>query len=440
MKEHYKSQFHLYNLHRVTSELNPVGYEEYIKRKEALESKKKTNKTTNNINSLKNANNNITTNYCDICYKTFSTNNKLSEHLSSRAHKQKKLLFDEKVRKQNSIQTINSTNSLNGLTNSTNNMVNRPSSKSKDNKKLLTAKENHLICFVCNYPFNSLNENKDEEALINTDLSLEKTLRHLKEKHNFEFPLEDCLKNTSKALKLIATKIFKYGACLYCDSQKFPNPKAIQCHMKDTNHIKINYEDIIEYFYKFYSKEKIALVKGQDRKKKEFQLLKRILLPKKKAKTSFDKEGSDWEEIEEVDENKESNKCNNFVDTKVNSNNINANQSNNNSSLDNQDLSDEEDLKNINYVRMDNGELMLKDGTILGNKMYRLIYKQRVRINQPENEHTRLIKLKNDLERRKLNRAINKRKSVKHWGLKGSNKSNFTRVNTLFKARKQVNV
>lgn len=34
MKEHYKSQFHLYNLHRVTNNLNPVTFQVFTEKKE----------------------------------------------------------------------------------------------------------------------------------------------------------------------------------------------------------------------------------------------------------------------------------------------------------------------------------------------------------------------------------------------------------------------
>lgn len=34
MKTHYQSQFHLYNLNRVTHNLNPVSYDQYLEKKE----------------------------------------------------------------------------------------------------------------------------------------------------------------------------------------------------------------------------------------------------------------------------------------------------------------------------------------------------------------------------------------------------------------------
>ena len=47
MKEHYKSEFHKYNLNRVTMNLNPLLYDDYLKKKEMYmkkleEQKKKT--------------------------------------------------------------------------------------------------------------------------------------------------------------------------------------------------------------------------------------------------------------------------------------------------------------------------------------------------------------------------------------------------------------
>lgn len=394
MKEHYKSQYHLYNLHRVTAQLNPVSYEEYLKRKEALEKKKTPNIS---VKSQGKDSTQYTSNYCDICSKSFASSNKMTEHIASKTHKLRKQSFDERVKKQKE----------------------RSLSKNKDEnnrsetpkKKTATAKDNHLVCFVCN---------NDESTSI-TD-----TINHLKLAHNFEFPVSYCMKSFDKAIKLIITKIFKYGACLYCDSQKFPNPKAIQCHMRDTNHVRINFEDIIEHFYKFYDKTKLAAVTGVDRKLKEFQLLKRMLLPKKGAKNKEEKiveevDGEEWEEVDDEDEEE--------VNTKKEKKDDDSN------SLD-------EDINDINYIRMENGEIMLRDGTVLGNKIYKNYYKQRVKVTSvAETQERRIMKIRAAMMRRKELKLRNKTKSYsQHYKLSGSTKSLFTRVNTLFKARKQVNV
>lgn len=388
MKEHYKSQFHLYNLHRVTMQLNPISYEDFMKKKEALEKNKAKEVKVENV---------PLSNFCSVCSKSFASQKKLQEHLSSNNHKQR----EEKKKGERK--------------------ESNPLNEEKAKKPLLTAKDNHLICFVCN--------NSESKSIADT-------LSHLKTSHNFEFPVSYCMNKPEKALKLIIRKIFKYGACLYCDSQKFPNEKAIQCHMKDTNHIKINFEDIIDHFYKYYDKEKISQVTGADRKLKEFILIRRILIPKKGTKETEEiKEENDdeWEEISDTEENEKVEEPK-TIDKKDNK------EEDNEKDL---DLEDDE-IKNINYIKMENGEIMLKDGTVLGNKVYNLLYKQRVRMTPTlwkNSNHINLLKLKHQSARRNLIKAQTKvaKESMNHWKLKGSHKANFQRVNTLFTACKQVN-
>ncbi len=387
MKEHYKSQYHLYNLHRVTMQLNPVTYEEFQKKKALLEKTKTPGKQGKQEEIAP------VTNFCQLCSKSFGSQNKLNEHLSSKMHK-KREQEKEKEKSEAKVITENPTNEI--------------------KKVIVTAKDNHLICFVCN---------NDESKTV------EDTLRHLKEKHDFAFPVSSCLSKPVKALKIIAKKIFVYGACLYCDSQRFPNPKAIQRHMIDSTHVKLNFEDIIEHFYKHYDKLKIGQVQGPERKAKEFQIIKRMLLPKKKAeKIKEEKEEDDeWEEISD-DEKEE-----NVKTTKSKEND------------DDSYLSDNSDIDNIDYIKMQNGEIMLKDGTVLGNRMYKSLYKQRIRLTpmvSKNDTHLSKVRTKAFLIRRQVIKAENKinKENMKQWKLTGSNKSIFIRTNTLFKACKQVNV
>lgn len=69
----------------------------------------------------------------------------------------------------------------------------------------------------------------------------------------------------------------------------------------------------------------------------------------------------------------------------------------------------------------------------VGNKIYKIAYKQRIRLNKYE-EIQNYYKQKRRIIKKKSSPIYAK----KH--LTGSNKSNFIRTNTLFKARKQVNV
>ena len=73
--------------------------------------------------------------------------------------------------------------------------------------------------------------------------------------------------------------------------------------------------------------------------------------------------------------------------------------------------------------------------------MYKVYYAQRYRVKKFETTSSRLIKIRNKAavrEKYKHEKKINP--SIKYDNIKDSNYSSFTRVNTLFKARKQVNV
>ena len=95
MKEHYKSEFHKYNLNRVTMNLVPLSFDEYKRKKEffmkKMEEKKKVEE------NLKNQNINL---YCDVCSKKFNSRKKLDEHLISKTHLKNKTKKEENNKKE----------------------------------------------------------------------------------------------------------------------------------------------------------------------------------------------------------------------------------------------------------------------------------------------------------------------------------------------------
>lgn len=379
MKEHYKSQYHLYNLHRVTMQLNPVTYDEFQKRKATLE---KASSLKNNEKTEKQTSQSGTNNYCVPCSKSFASMNKLDEHLKTKSHKQREV--EKKELSQ----------------------VKRDSEEKKEPTK--TPIDNYLICFICNQQTSHIDD----------------LMCHLKDNHHFQFPISSCISNMIKPIKLIITKIFKYGACLYCDSQKFPSPKAILNHMKDKDHVKICYEDIIDHFYKYYDKEKILKYDGEERRTKMYVLIKRMINSKEKKekeKEIIEENGEEWEEVSENE-------------------NENEDEKDNLSDIDD----DTEEIKKINYVKLENGELLLKNGTVIGNRVYNTLYKQRIRyvpMVWKNTDRIQQLKSKGIINRKR--ELIKENKIIKeqlgHWKLKGSKKGIFERPNTLFKACKQVN-
>lgn len=351
--------------------------------------------------------------FCDVCFKSFASRTKLNEHLSSKSHKAK--LEKTKLETKDNQEVKSSTTMV--VEDSTSNQI------KKDTPKL-TAENDILICFACNKQTNSI-----------TDL-----LQHLDESHGFQFPAYDCLKSVKKAIKLIVKKIFKYGSCLYCDSQRFPNPKSVQTHMRDSGHVKLSLDDIFDHFYKFYDFEKI---KQQENKTKyKLQIGYKVIKKRFKEDNTKVKKTEIKEEIEEVsDVDQNLVVSDEEIDNKKNTNVINSKNNNEQNSESDDEL---EEIEDINYVELQNGEALLPDGTILGNKMYKTAYKQRVKIDseikKSQAQHTNTLKLKLRANLRLKNRLKERKKMYSHWNVKGSLKGNFIRVNTLHIIRKQVNV
>jgi len=352
MKAHYKSDLHRYNLTRITSNLRPLTQEEFDKKKAHFENLKKQDKKYQKQQILENSSADVK-HTCMLCKKKFSTTNKLNEHFQSKSH-------------------------LAAVKDKENNVVpEQRERRIKENTK--TTLEDNNICIFCNEEQKSLKENFD----------------HMKTVHSLDIPLESFLKNYESCIKLMATKVFTYKACIGCDAQSFENVYSLQNHMIDKKHIYVNLEDLEDHLYQFYDTEKLSAVKDNNiRLTKAFKILKYKLKLSKPQQTK--KEESDEEE----------------------------------------EFDDDEPME------LPNGELLLQNGKILGNKLYNLYYKQRVHLNKFEDVmNTREFRLK-QMKLRYLKRMQNKGLlSKRNFGSKVNNgTNNINRQNTLFKSRKQVNV
>jgi pre-60S factor REI1 len=391
MREHYRSEFHKYNLNRVTMNLNTLTHQEYLKKKEIYQ---KTYEAANKLNQ-KQAELNTTSSVehkCESCRKSFASLNKLNEHLASKSHKKNEELFNQ---------------------NKANPAV-QPQGNKNTQEEELTAIDDIKICLFCN----KKNEN------------IENNIIHMINTHKFEVPFIHCIKSYKGLLELLAKKIFKYGACMNCDTQKFKNYKALQNHMFDKQHTAVNEEDLEEFLYKYYDKKKVLAIKEKElRITKEFKILKAKLAVDKKLKKSEKREKTEEEEDgwEVISEDEEGEEQENFVKT---------------DKIPKKKLKKEAEKEDEDYepIQMPNGELLLEDGTVIGNKIYQIYYKQRLHVNKFGNmvDNVRKERLK-QVKTRGIARG-KKLPILKFYSITDSNKSSFQRINTLFKARKQVNV
>ena len=260
MKEHYKSEFHRYNLNRVTMNLAPLSFEDYKRKKEffmkKMEEKKKIEE------NLKLQQSNL---YCDICNKKFNSRKKLDEHLISKTHlKNKNKKEEDKKEENNEISTSSKENE----------------NKNKEPEK--TTLDDVTICLFCNIKNENLKEN----------------MYHMVKKHKLDVPFVLYIKSYTDLLKLLAKKIFTYHACLTCDTQKFESIRSLQSHMLAKNHTKINDKDLDEFLFKYYDLKKLLHIKDRNiRRSREFKILSLRARVAKELKEKNLEGDDEWEEV-----------------------------------------------------------------------------------------------------------------------------------------------
>ena len=366
MKEHYKSEFHKYNLNRVTMNLAPLSFEDYKRKKEffmkKMEEKKKLEET------IKIQQSNL---YCEICNKKFNSRKKLDEHLISKTHLKNKNKKEEhqKQEENNEISTSSKENE----------------NKNKKLEPEKTTLDDVTICLFCNIKNENLKEN----------------MYHMVKTHKLDIPFVLYIKSYTDLLKLLAKKIFSYHACLTCDTQKFESIRSLQSHMLAKSHTSINDKDLDEFLFKYYDLKKLLHIKDKNiRRSREFKILSlRARVAKELKEKNLDGD-DEWEEVK----------------------------------------SDEDD-DDYEPMTLPNGELLLKDGTTLGSKEYKLYYKQKFHLNKFENlqkAHKERNKERNLRLKRRDQLRKNIIRNVNYRVLKGSNKGNFTRINKLVVKRPQI--
>jgi hypothetical protein len=122
----------------------------------------------------------------------------MSEHLKSKSHISNSKKFEENQKNNNNL-----------------------SQPIVEKKEELTTLDDISVCLFCNV--------KNE--------SIEKNIFHMLEVHKLEIPVRQAVKNAKGFLKILADKVFKYKACIYCDAQNFGSYKSLQNHMVIKNFI-----------------------------------------------------------------------------------------------------------------------------------------------------------------------------------------------------------
>ena len=243
-RRHYKTDWHRYNLKRKVAEMPPVTAEVFQQKVLAQKAEVEAQQQSK-TKSL----------HCQLCNKTFSSENAFSNHLSSKKHKDVEANKANKAKKQESLITESQFS----------NNFKRKDSKETDPEN--TECENAESLSHNGDDDDDEDDDIEEDTLEVTDclfcphhsVSLEENLKHMTRSHSFFIPDLEYVVDLKGLVTYLCEKVGMGNMCLYCNDKgkSFFSLEAVQSHMVDKGHTKMNYEGdaVLEYadFYDFSS-------------------------------------------------------------------------------------------------------------------------------------------------------------------------------------------
>lgn len=253
-REHFHSDFHRYNMKRRVANLAPVNLQTFNdkirERRAAIESSERASREDSGR--------------CDVCSKTFSSQNAYRDHMQSKKHRD---MVQRQARKPTTSQH-NVSNSESGLDTMGEIKTSLPQGGDKQKQELQEPDDANL------------NDDERTEREIQKKLSkarridpaeecmfccsaqssLDASLEHMRAAHGFFVPERKYLVDLVGLLRYLADKVSVGNVCLWCNERgrTFHDLGAVQKHMIDKSHCKVAYdtqEDQLELsdFYDFRS-------------------------------------------------------------------------------------------------------------------------------------------------------------------------------------------
>ncbi|CAL7939495.1 unnamed protein product [Xylocopa violacea] len=239
-RQHYKSDWHRYNLKRKVAELPPVSVEEFQKRVIAQRNKDDKEREEETMN-------------CKVCRKSFNTRNQYENHLLSKKHKEKSA--KQNIASDSTSEELNddagpspdcankkAMNEVVSIKRSREDMEIDSDIESLDSDEWMEDAENPVTnnnCLFCNHHSRSLVRN----------------LKHMTVAHSFFVPDPEYCTDIKGLLVYLGEKIFAGYMCIWCNNSGrcFQSAEAARAHMIDKGHCKMLHEgDALAEYAEFY--------------------------------------------------------------------------------------------------------------------------------------------------------------------------------------------
>ncbi|XP_014219825.1 zinc finger protein 622 [Copidosoma floridanum] len=226
-RQHFKTDFHRYNLKRKECELPPVSHEKFLKMKQNAEEQM----MDENHQQMS----------CSFCKKSFSTKSQYENHIASKKHKEKAIKLSEQ-------QSTNGDDEDEDELQVNASKVPSASSavKSNDCKKDEAEDDMEVDSDVETVDSDEWNENPvhSNNCIFcnHHSRTMTKNLKHMTEAHSFFIPYVEYCVDIKGLLTYLGEKVSSGYLCLWCEGNMFDTLEATRSHMLDKNHTKMLFE------------------------------------------------------------------------------------------------------------------------------------------------------------------------------------------------------
>lgn len=226
MRDHYKTDWHRYNLKRRVAELPPVTAEEFQKR--VIQQREAVDAASLDASQ-----------YCNVCRKQFGSDKSYDNHLNSKKHKENEEKFE--VEQEAAESLVEEEESLRKLKEARAATLEDDADDDDDDEDVEEVDsdeweeevENPIAqhkCMFCG--------EKSEDLVAN--------LRHMSMKHSFFVPDPEFITDLEGLMLYLGEKIARDFICIWCNDRgrTFYSLDAARKHMMDKGHCKMLHEGL----------------------------------------------------------------------------------------------------------------------------------------------------------------------------------------------------
>ena len=229
-RDHYKTDWHRYNLKRKVADLPPVKEKDFDSRMNKHEEQRK----------VLNGEVKTPSGYCVACSKSFGNEKSYDNHLKSKKHLDAAKSFEAKADK---------------LQIELNRRNRKQTEEDIDDEEEIEEVDSDEWDEDYGDEEDAISVTECLFCLKNSN-SLEKNLLHMSEKHSFFVPDLEFVTDLDGLLSYLGAKVGQGKMCLWCDekSKRYRSVEAVRKHMNDKGHCKIAFSggDAIVEFSDFY--------------------------------------------------------------------------------------------------------------------------------------------------------------------------------------------